>query len=185
MFSRSAISPGPVGFQPSFSRVCALEAHRSIAANDGSQPKCSFASSAVLLTTGTFRPRPMAVAMSFNGTPLSQGGHHSGQSHRNGQAQSHNSSSLDAGLKLRARAEVRALPGDDRPLIESHLLSDVSGRDLPGHADQLRCHGARQDVFVRTLQAQLFFLQGGVCLIDSQREVYQGPPQAVHDFRSQ
>lgn len=34
MFSRSAISPGPVGVQPSFSRVCALEAHGSIRAND-------------------------------------------------------------------------------------------------------------------------------------------------------
>ena len=37
--SRSAISPGPVGCQPSFFRVCALEAGLSRPANMASQPK--------------------------------------------------------------------------------------------------------------------------------------------------
>ena len=41
MFSRSEISPGPVGFHPSFSRVCALEAGISNAANSPSQSKMS------------------------------------------------------------------------------------------------------------------------------------------------
>ncbi len=37
--SRSAISPGPVGSQPSFLRVCSLEAGMSCPANIASQPK--------------------------------------------------------------------------------------------------------------------------------------------------
>ncbi len=45
MFSRSEMSPGPVGFHPSFSRVCALEAGISQPANGASQPKCPAASS--------------------------------------------------------------------------------------------------------------------------------------------
>ncbi len=39
MFSRSAIRPGPLGFHPSFSRVCALEAGISTPANLDIQPK--------------------------------------------------------------------------------------------------------------------------------------------------
>jgi hypothetical protein len=46
-----------------------------------------------------------------------QGGHNPGQSHCHGQAQPHDSSSLDAGLELGARSEVRALSSNDRPLI--------------------------------------------------------------------
>jgi hypothetical protein len=39
MRSRSAIREGPVGFQPSFFRVCALEAARSLPANTLNHPK--------------------------------------------------------------------------------------------------------------------------------------------------
>jgi hypothetical protein len=62
--------PGPVGFRPSFSRVCALEAGTSRPTKAASQPECLEDSSGVRETTGTFRPRPMASAMSRTGTPL-------------------------------------------------------------------------------------------------------------------
>ena len=59
-----------MGFHPSFSRVCALEAGMSHPTNAPSQPKCSAASSGVSETTGTFRPRPMTSAMSRAALPL-------------------------------------------------------------------------------------------------------------------
>jgi hypothetical protein len=62
MFPRSVRSVGLVGFQPSSPRVCTLEAARSIPANSPRKPKCSLACSDEMEMTGTFKPRPMAVA---------------------------------------------------------------------------------------------------------------------------
>lgn len=51
--SRSAMRPGPVGSQPSFLRVCALEAGRLCVMKDASQPNWASASSGAMDATGS------------------------------------------------------------------------------------------------------------------------------------
>jgi nucleoside-diphosphate-sugar epimerase len=69
---------GDHGFQPEFSWLPSqlllaqlLEAGASSAAKCANQPKWLAASSGALLTTGTFRRRPITSAISRNGTPSS------------------------------------------------------------------------------------------------------------------
>src|SRR5215470_10478235 len=69
--SRSEISPGSFGFQPSSVRVRSLDVGLSRAAKGANQPKWLLASSSDLLTTGTFRRRPITSATSRNDTPSS------------------------------------------------------------------------------------------------------------------
>ena len=61
------------GVPPRRCRVWALEAGASMLAKRARKPKCSVASSGVLLTTGRLRPRPMDSAMSRGATPLRDG----------------------------------------------------------------------------------------------------------------
>jgi hypothetical protein len=67
----SGISLGCTGRQPRRSRVSALDVGLSIETNGTRKLKCWRASSAAMLTTGSFNWRPMASAMSRNGTPSS------------------------------------------------------------------------------------------------------------------
>src|ERR1700733_6718938 len=68
---KSAIIPGPVGFQPSLCRVSALVAGISSPANIAIQPKCACDSSGEMLLTGTFSPTPTTSATSRIVTPSS------------------------------------------------------------------------------------------------------------------
>ena len=56
----SASSPGPLGLQPSHSRVSTLDAYMSLSTKAASQPKCPAASSALMERTATPAIAPMA-----------------------------------------------------------------------------------------------------------------------------
>ncbi|WP_373928371.1 hypothetical protein QTN93_13455 [Sphingomonas aerolata] len=63
----SACSVGPSAFQPSRSRVSALDADMSFDTKEASQPKCALASSALTDVTGRLKVSPIVSAIARKG----------------------------------------------------------------------------------------------------------------------